>query len=186
VGLGAPILEGFLGHRHIKPLLGKALVPAVVLGVGAAALVMLGDALLFVVRLPPNIRKLQSDVAIWKGLLACVYGGITEELYARLFVFSSLAWLFWRVGQYRIPPTNCELWLVNFIAAAIFAAGHLPLTRAVIGLSPLIVTRALVLNGLPGLVFGWLYWHHGLEASMIAHFSTDFVIQSTRLFQRRS
>jgi membrane protease YdiL (CAAX protease family) len=43
-------------------------------------------------------------------------------------------------------------------------------------LNPLVITRALVLNGLGGLAFGWLYWKQGLESAMIAHLSTDIVV----------
>ncbi len=38
------------------------------------------------------------------------------------------------------------------------------------------VTRASVLNGIPGLAFGWLYWKRGLESAMVAHFSADILL----------
>ncbi len=43
-------------------------------------------------------------------------------------------------------------------------------------LSPAVVARALVLNGVGGVVFGWLYWRRGLLAAMVAHFSADVVL----------
>jgi membrane protease YdiL (CAAX protease family) len=43
-------------------------------------------------------------------------------------------------------------------------------------LNPLVITRAIVLNGGGGLAFGWLYWKQGLESAMIAHFSADIVV----------
>jgi hypothetical protein len=43
-------------------------------------------------------------------------------------------------------------------------------------LNPLFITRALVLNGLGGLAFGWLYWKQRLESVMMAHFSADIVL----------
>jgi membrane protease YdiL (CAAX protease family) len=27
-----------------------------------------------------------------------------------------------------------------------------------------------------GILFGWIYWKKGLEAAMVAHFSTDIVL----------
>jgi hypothetical protein len=33
-----------------------------------------------------------------------------------------------------------------------------------------------VLNGIGGIVFGWLYWRNGLESAMTAHFSADIVV----------
>jgi len=43
-------------------------------------------------------------------------------------------------------------------------------------LSPAVIARAVILNGIPGVAFGWLYWQRGLEAAMVAHFSADLVL----------
>ena len=43
-------------------------------------------------------------------------------------------------------------------------------------MTPLLIARALVLNGIGGIVFGWLYWKRGLLAAMLAHFSADIVL----------
>ena len=51
-----------------------------------------------------------------------------------------------------------------------------PKMAAVLPLTALVVARALVLNGLGGIIFGWLYWKRGLLAAMLAHFSTDVVL----------
>jgi hypothetical protein len=37
--------------------------------------------------------------------------------------------------------------------------------------------RALVLNGVAGIAFGYLYWKDGLEAAMIGHMSAHVVMQ---------
>jgi hypothetical protein len=55
--------------------------------------------------------------------------------------------------------------------------GHLPATAAVAPLTPLLVARALVLNGVAGIAFGYLYWRHGLEAAMVGHMSAHVVLQ---------
>jgi membrane protease YdiL (CAAX protease family) len=36
--------------------------------------------------------------------------------------------------------------------------------------------RAIVLNGVAGLVLGWLYWYRGLEAAVLAHLGADAAI----------
>ena len=61
-------------------------------------------------------------------------------------------------------------------SALLFGAGHLPTTATLMPLTPLVITRALLLNGLGGIVFGWLYWKRGLLAAMLAHFSADIVL----------
>ena len=40
-----------------------------------------------------------------------------------------------------------------------------------------LVVRALVLNGVAGVAFGYLYWRHGLEAAMLGHMSAHVVMQ---------
>jgi membrane protease YdiL (CAAX protease family) len=40
----------------------------------------------------------------------------------------------------------------------------------------MVVFRTLVLNALGGLAFGWLFYRHGLEHAMAAHFSADIVV----------
>ena len=67
-------------------------------------------------------------------------------------------------------------WAAIVVTALVFGIGHLPATAAVLPLTPLVVARALLLNGLGGLLFGWLYWRRGLLAAMLAHFSADVVL----------
>jgi membrane protease YdiL (CAAX protease family) len=102
----------------------------------------------------------------FEGFLASFYGGIGEEILTRLFLVSVIAWIL----------RGRAIWLAIAIAAALFAAGHLPAAASIVPLTPVLVIRTLVLNSLAGLVFGWLYWRRGLEAAMVAHFSADLVL----------
>ena len=61
-------------------------------------------------------------------------------------------------------------------AALLFGVGHLPATATVLPLTALVVTRAIVLNGLAGVAFGWLYWRRGLEAAMVSHGSANLIL----------
>ena len=52
----------------------------------------------------------------------------------------------------------------------LFAAGHLPATVALFGeLTPLLVLRCFLLNGVAGLCFGYLYRKYGLAYAMCCH-----------------
>jgi membrane protease YdiL (CAAX protease family) len=74
-------------------------------------------------------------------------------------------------------PSLTILWLANIIAAIIFGLGHLPATVAIgAPLDMFVISRAVVLNGLGGICFGWLYFTYGLESAMIAHFSADIIL----------
>jgi membrane protease YdiL (CAAX protease family) len=184
VGLGTPILEA---ATHGEPVANKvrAILPlSIVLGV-IVTLIVLGlefyvfqPALLRELSDPANILNLKtSQPAAWKGFLASFYGGIAEESQIRLFVMSLFAWL----GRFfsRTPegkPTDTVIWIANILAAVVFGLGHLPAMALHVPLTPLVITRAVVLNGLLGIIFGWLYWKRGLEAAMISHFSADLIL----------
>jgi membrane protease YdiL (CAAX protease family) len=49
-------------------------------------------------------------------------------------------------------------------------------------LTPIIVLRTLVLNGLLGIAFGHLYRTRGLESAMISHFSADLLLHVVLAF----
>ena len=99
-----------------------------------------------------------------------IYGGVIEEVMLRLFMMSLIAFLvhklFWK-KQTQTPVA--ALVLANILAALLFAAGHLPTTAVLMGLTPLIIFRCFLLNGGFGLLFGWLYRKYGLRYAMIAH-----------------
>ena len=40
----------------------------------------------------------------------------------------------------------------------------------------MLIVRAMTLNGMAGIGFGWLYWQYGLEAAMLSHFSADILL----------
>jgi membrane protease YdiL (CAAX protease family) len=66
--------------------------------------------------------------------------------------------------------------MANIVAALLFGLAHLPTTSLLAPLTPVIVTRAVVLNGLLGLAFGFLYWTRGLESAMLSHFCADLLL----------
>src|SRR5262245_12106647 len=67
-------------------------------------------------------------------------------------------------------------WVANGLAALLFGLGHIPGALASVPLTPAVWAYAIVLNGICGIVFGWLFWRKGLEAAMVAHFTVDIVL----------
>ncbi|MCH9624215.1 MAG: hypothetical protein S4CHLAM27_05930 [Chlamydiia bacterium] len=110
----------------------------------------------------------------WTGLLASFYGGINEEVLLRLFFFSLVYFLMrkWIKSSSRLT----SLWITNIIVAIIFGLGHLPTALKLVEPSSFEYFRILLLNGIPSLVFGYLYWSRGLWTVMLAHFVTDLVV----------
>lgn len=98
------------------------------------------------------------------------YGAIIEEVMLRLFWMSLIAFVLHKLfGKKHNKPTAAIMIVANVIAAILFAAGHLPATAQLLGLTPMIIVRCFLLNGGLGLLFGWLYRKYGLRYAMLAH-----------------
>ena len=103
-------------------------------------------------------------------LATMTYGAVIEEVMLRLFLMSLIAFVLHKlVGKKHDKPIVATLIIANVITALFFAAGHLPATAQLMGLTPMIIVRCFLLNGGLGLLFGWLYRKYGLRYSMIAH-----------------
>jgi membrane protease YdiL (CAAX protease family) len=184
VGLGTPILEARLKGEAVTDRVRAILPISILLGVIAALLIVIFDLAVF----QPALSRELGDTADalflqttqpapWKGFLASFYGGIVEEVLLRLFLMSLLAWLGSLISKTSEgKPTSGVFWSANILAAVIFGIGHLPATATLVPLTPLVITRAILLNGLGGIAFGWLYWKRGLEAAMLSHFSADIIL----------
>ena len=177
-GLQAPVLEAWLRGQPLPRRWGTLVRWAIPLGVGGALLIILLDALAFSQALiQGGIEAEAAHPPAWQGFLASFYGGIAEELLLRLFIMSGLAWLLGRVwkGVEGLPAAGA-MWTANLLAAVLFGLGHLPATAALVALTPFVILRAVVINGIVGVACGWLYWRKGLEMAMGAHFSADIVL----------
>jgi membrane protease YdiL (CAAX protease family) len=182
-GLAAPILEAWLDGENFWIRLKPILAPSVLVGTIGTLVILALEFLVF----QPAIRhqspaaaaalSLWNQPAAWKGLLASLFGGIDEEIELRLFALSLLLWLgsfILRKPDGRPRATAC--WIANILAALLFGLGHLPAYSLLAPLTSVIVVRAVVLNGLLGLAFGYLYWTRGLESAMLSHFSADLLL----------
>jgi membrane protease YdiL (CAAX protease family) len=184
VGLGMPILDSLAQGESVSAKIRAILPVSIILG-AIGALIILGleifyfqPAMLKELGDTAAALKLQtSQPAAWKGFLASFYGGIAEEIQLRLLVMSFFAWLGRLISRTTEgKPTTAVIWTANILAAVLFGLGHLPTTALLVPLTPLVIARAVVLNGLLGIAFGWLYWQRGLEAAMVSHFSADIVL----------
>jgi membrane protease YdiL (CAAX protease family) len=184
VELGTPILDSVTRSESAWSKIRAILPFSIGLGVIASLLIIVLEVLIFQ---PALLRELgdsagalnlqNAQPAAWKGFLASFYGGIAEEIMLRLFVMSLFAWLGRFVSKTQEgKPTSTVFWIANILAAVLFGLGHLPATLLLIPLTPLVITRAILLNGIGGVIFGWLYWKRGLEAAMISHFAADIIL----------
>jgi len=173
VGFKIPILEAIIDKNPVSDLLIRTIRTSVKFGIIAGILIIAFDKL-FSLFIEP-ITSIAPP--IWQAAIASLYGGITEELLMRLFLMTLITWItfkFWK--SEKGEPTGYGVWFAITVAAIIFGIGHLPATAALTTITPIIIARAILLNGVGGVIFGWLYWKKGLESAMIAHFTTDIVI----------
>jgi membrane protease YdiL (CAAX protease family) len=177
VGLTMPLFESWANGNPAPAFAGTAL-RAFGAGAAAGAAIIAVEVVFFLQYLSPSMRT-YFDIPLWKRLLSgVVYGGVTEELLMRLFLLSFVTWLlgrWWKTPEGK--PTAGAFWTAIVIVALLFGLGHLPATALMAPLTPPLILRALVLNGLAGTVFGYLYWRHGLEAAMLGHMSAHLVMQ---------
>jgi len=126
----------------------------------------------------PEIREsVQVGLQPISIAASVLYGGVVEELLLRLFVMSLLVFLLGKLfcRKQAALPDWCY-GAANWMAAILFAAGHLPATMTTFGaLTPLLLVRCFLLNGGFGLAFGWLYRKYGLVYAMISHMTVHLV-----------
>jgi ABC-2 type transport system ATP-binding protein len=184
LGLGLPFVEGWVKREPVPHRFHGAIAIGWIAGVGFALSILLLQNAVFgppMLALFEEIGYTTPEEAVTPplyGFLAAFSAGITEEIFFRLFGLSLLAWLGGLLfHDFDGRPKLAVLWTANIVFAIAFGAAHLP-TAASLGwpINTLVVTRTLVLNGIGGLVLGWLFWTFGLETAMLAHFFGDVII----------
>ena len=140
-------------------------------------LVLCTDLFYFKNHIPQVAAMYQGKPSFAYWMASVLYGGVIEEILLRLFMMSLIAFLAWKLFFRREakPPVGVII-AANILAAFLFAAGHLPSTMQMFGeITPMILLRCFLLNGVGGLVFGYLYRKYGIQYSVMAHAGTHVV-----------
>jgi len=169
IGFKLPLLTSWIEHKKIKYK--GILLLSIILGLIVGIIIFVLDKFVF-----QQSITLNMSVPLWQGFLACFYGGIAEEILMRLFLMSLFVFIILKIFR-RKEKNSLIVWISIILVAILFGLGHLPITSAVVSITPIVILRAVVLNGIGGIVFGWLYWKKGLESAIISHFVTDIFIQ---------
>lgn len=196
IGLGLPFVEGWLEKElgkdtpqlHVIPVeetmrdkFMKVFIFSVVVGIIVVSVIIALDMWIFMPAYQAELESLGRTIPevpvppVWQRILAAFSGGINEEVIFHLFGLSVVAWLGSQVFHDSDGrPTLSVLWVANILIALVFGLAHLPLRLAIgLPLTPLLIARVVMLPGIAGAVFGWLYWTRGLESAMVAHFSAN-------------
>ena len=154
-------------ERHIAK---KPLLAALIISLTGGLALIFPDLLIFGKYEQALLDMFASKPTIPYLLATVTYGAVIEEIMLRLFMMSLVAFVLHLLFERkREEAGTAVLMAANVVSALLFAAGHLPSTEMLFGLTPVLVLRCFLLNGVFGLAFGWLYRRYGLRYAMIAH-----------------
>jgi hypothetical protein len=174
-GIEAPILQGWLYRTGGQFPAGWLRTP-LLWGLAIGVTVFLLYFLVFRPLIPEWPLRQEAALPVWTRVLICFYGAINIELLMRFFLLSLFLWLLKKITRGASPrPGAVIFWTANFIVALIYAAGHLPAAKSLMPLTPIVLAAVLLPTGVFALAFGYLTWKRGIEAAMLAHFSSDFI-----------
>ena len=154
-------------ERHITQ---KPLLATLIIGVVGGVVMIYADLLVFGKYEQALIDSYANKPSIPFMLASITQGAVIEEVMLRLFWMTLVAFVLHLLFErHREEASTAVLVAANVISALLFAAGHLPATEMMFGLTPILVIRCFLLNGGFGLAFGWLFRKFGLRYAMIAH-----------------
>lgn len=172
-GFKFPLLDAIVSHKKISHILVEPVNLSVALGIFSGLAITALDYVFNIMGATISVNV--GHIPAWQRLLVAIYGGINEEVIMRLFLMSLLVFIGMKITRKK-TPSSLLVWTVIIITSIIFGLGHLPITASITHLTTLVIARAIVLNGVGGIIFAWLYWKKGLEYAMIAHFTADILI----------
>ena len=119
-----------------------------------------------------------AELPVWRRMVIVYVAAVSEELLFRLLLLSLFTGLATRLARRagRVPNRRI-VWVANGLSAFAFAAAHLPAWRAVDSMNPGLALMVLTLNGLAGVILGYLFVKRGISAAMWAHAGADCAIQ---------
>jgi membrane protease YdiL (CAAX protease family) len=171
LGLGTPANLAVLSPQH-RSSLGRVVLIALCIGIAAALLVLGLDQTLFAGVSLERVKAV-GELSFGQRVLIVLFSAVTEELIYRLGVatlVASVAFLILRRSTRH--AAQISIWLGILVACIFFGLAHVGNLPNV----PHPYLRAITLNGVAGLILGWLYWFRGLEAAVLAHLAADATV----------
>jgi len=183
-GFQLPIIEKILDKKAIWKKYKKIIINSIIIGLLTGVLILFIDIFFFSPHIAPFMGVSPSELLTnrppaWQGLLAAISAGITEEILFRFFGITIVVWLgsFILKKNYKNQPNTTLVWLAIILSATLFGISHLQISAATGNpFSPIIFSRILILNGIAGIIYGYMYWKNGLTSAMLTHFSTNIIL----------
>jgi len=171
LGFGTP-LNSALATAGTRHLFWRSLWLYLLAGVATAVTMMALDLFFFSGVSQEHVRALGAQPVLVRCLVV-LYAPIVEELEFRLVLATLVAWIaLLALSGLDRPSPSVAIWLSILVSALLFGLAHVGNLPNV----PHPYLRAVTLNGIAGIVLGWLYWRRGLEAAIAAHLAADVFI----------
>ncbi|MDD6442730.1 MAG: CPBP family glutamic-type intramembrane protease [bacterium] len=160
--------------RFDKEVLGKVWPVILVLALAFAA-----DYFVMGRLIPEVAADYEKGISLAYFVSSLTYGGVIEEILLRWFFMGLIALILVMIFAKKKKKEEIPAWIfitANVIAAAVFAAGHLPATQMFFGrITGLILVRCFLLNGVFALFFGRWFRKYGIQYAMLGHFGIHLI-----------
>lgn len=167
VRMGVPLLRSWLageagGFRQVSPILLRCSA----LAFGLAGIV-LGSGFLLRSELP-DLPETFVFPPIWQGILMMLGAAVREEILFRFFALNLFVWIAMKILRQQ-EPTTAMVWMTNILVALVFALMHLLPAAQILNLNAIARGLVVALVTVAGILFGRVYWRHGLLMAMFTH-----------------
>ena len=174
LGLIGKIMAEKIGLWRKISFESKPLIYTVVASLIGGMIFILLDVFAFGRLIPAVLDSYASKPSFSYIIASITYGGVVEEVMLRLFFMSLIALIISKLSKGK-TVTDTHIIIANVLSALLFAAGHIPGTLQMIGISPIILLRCFLMNGGFGLIFGRMYRKYGIQYAMLTHAGVHIV-----------
>jgi hypothetical protein len=112
----------------------------------------------------------------WRPWALAFESSILEEMMFRLLIMSIVALLVLLILRGRDPGRRPFV-IGLVVSTLLFGLAHVPAWASATATTLPLVVTVVALNGIGGLLLGWIYWYWGLPYAICCHFAADVVIQ---------
>lgn len=152
----------------------KSLVIGASAGLLFGAYMALADATVFRSVIPAAQTAMVLSQSALERIETYIPYAIIDELVFRLVLMSVTVWLLERIAGE--PKAWCFWFAILVTAFVYYPAAHWGYL-ATLDPVPVTMLREITLHGLAGVVWGYLYWRHGLASSIVGHISAHLSLQ---------
>jgi hypothetical protein len=142
-------------------------------GLAVGAYMALADATIFRSVIPPSQTALLAGTTAAERIIAFLPFAVLDELVFRLVLMTALVWIFTKLSD----PRARRYWEAIVIVALIYLPLHPGYLASLGPITSMVATRELFLHVFVTALWGYLYWKHGLAASIAGHMAAHLSLQ---------